>query len=81
MFTCADDWPYPDMMVSNAAAVDRARGKVFAYVIVSGDFRHAAVIPYDTHPHWSIMEMHASNTGNLERVYVCPLVHAKFVPL
>src|SRR5262245_28182909 len=43
-FTGADDYPYAAVMFSNVATVDRARGSVMAYVVVSADLRYAAIV-------------------------------------
>jgi hypothetical protein len=72
-FTGADDWPHPNVFVSNAAAVERGDNDVLYYVTVSSDCRNIAVISRKTRPHWHIVEKVASNTGNRERFYACPL--------
>lgn len=79
-FTCRDDWPFREAFVSNVAAVERANGDVLAYVSVSRDYQHIAVIPRNTHQHWYIVETKAKNTGNIERFYACPLDHVIFGP-
>ena len=80
-FTSRDDWPHPNVLVSNVAAVDRAGDTVEAYVTVSDDYRHAAIIPGSTRKHWFVKETDASNTGNRERNYACPLDHVIWVAL
>ena len=80
-FNSVVDYPYPDIMVSNVAAVDRRVGEVAAYVIVSADLAAAAIIPATTRPHWFVLERKMKNTGNVERVYTCPKNKATFIRL
>lgn len=81
-FSSADDYPYPSVFISNVAAVDRARGQVSAYINVSRDLRCAAIIKYETAEHWFVNKSRASNTGNVEFQYACPLsfVHFEALP-
>jgi hypothetical protein len=80
-FTGADDWPFREVFVSNVASVDRANGEVAAYVSVSRDLHHVAIVERSTKPHWYVVEKLVSNTGNLERNYACPLREVIFEPL
>lgn len=77
-FTSAADWPFKEVFVSNVAAVDRRRGSVIAYVSVSSDLRHVCVVHKNTSAHWYVTERRASNTGNVERFYACPVAYATF---
>ncbi len=72
-FTCANDWPFNEVFVSNVAAVDRANGDVHYYVSVSKNFRYAAIVPRTTKDKWYVVEKLVKNTGNVERNYACPL--------
>lgn len=72
-FTSAADWPFHEYFVSNQAAVDRMQGRVAAYVTVSNDKRHAAIVESSTKGNWYLKDVRASNTGNVERFYVSPL--------
>jgi hypothetical protein len=77
-FTCAADWPFNEVFVSNVAAVDRANNDVLAYVSVSQDMRHIAIVERSTRSHWYVVQKPVSNTGNVERNYACPLVLVDF---
>jgi hypothetical protein len=76
-FTGREDFPYPTMFVSNVAAVDRAHD-VEAYITVSRDFSCRAIITKETRPHWIKVDCLASNTGNIETNYACPIEHVIF---
>lgn len=80
-FTSAQDWPFRECFVSNKAAVDRAGDAVLVYVTVSQDKRYRALIKRSTRPHWYVVETVASNTGNKEQFYACPLNLVQFGPL
>lgn len=72
-FSCADDWPHPHVFVSNVA-----NGEVIAYVSVSHDLKHAAIIERATRPIWYVVDGLCRNTGNVERNYACPIDHVIF---
>jgi hypothetical protein len=72
-FTSALDWPHTDMIVSRVGVVDRAGDDVAAYVIVNASMTYCAIIPYRTKPWWRKGNILASNTGNVEDNYFCPL--------
>jgi hypothetical protein len=80
-FTCAEDWPFIEVFVSNVAAVDRANGDVLAYVSVSADYRCAAIVAGNTRSNWYVVEARARNTGNVEKFYACPLSLVSFESL
>lgn len=80
-FSGPHDWPYPIAFVSNERAVERANGTVLMYVVLSNDMHCAAVIARETREHWRIVEALASNTGNIERNYACPLDHVRWEQL
>lgn len=80
-FTGRADWPFKEALVSNKAAVDRRINSVAAYVTVGGNLSHACVIPRSTRPHWHVVEKLASNTGNVEKFYACPLDKVRFETL
>jgi hypothetical protein len=77
-FTNAMDWPYPTVLVSNKAAVDRANGEVEAYIIVSSDMNHIIIIKAETKEHWVVTDLTPKTTGKLETFYACPLEHVIF---
>jgi hypothetical protein len=75
-------WPFADhFFLAKAAAVERRKGLVAAYVIVAAGLRHAAYVRGDTAERWYLHEAKASNTGNIERVYACSPTLATFVDL
>jgi hypothetical protein len=80
-FTSNSDWPYPDMLVSNESAVDRAVDEKPTYIIVNKNMDCIAIIVPETKPHWRVIEKWASNTRKLERFYTCPLEHVLFLKI
>ncbi len=81
IFTGAADWPFKEVFVSSAKSVERALGGVAAYITVSRDLKAIAVITGDTSREWYIAQKKASNTGNVERYYACPLGLVRFYRL
>jgi hypothetical protein len=80
-FTSAEDFPFPELFISNVASVDRANGSTVAYFIVSNDCEYAAIVPRTTRDKWYVTEKVARNTGNVERNYTCALGVPTFVKL
>jgi len=81
-FSGPGDWPFGDYaLVSNKAAVERAGSSVSAYISVSKNLKNAAIIWLASKPFWFLVEKKASNTGNMEKYYACPLSHVEFVSL
>jgi hypothetical protein len=78
-FTCALDWPYADMLVSNEAAVKRAWDSDPHYVILNAEMTHVALILPETKQHWKIVKKWASNTRKHEYFYTCPIEHVQFI--
>jgi hypothetical protein len=72
-FTGPHDFPYPTMLVSNKAAVDRANNEVVAYINLSKDMQNMAIIPRETRDSWLIEKKLAGNTGNVETYYSAPI--------
>jgi hypothetical protein len=77
-FTCAEDFRFDSVLVSNCKAVDRAGNEVVAYVSLNAAFTHFASIPRSTKEHWRIVWLLAGNTGNYERNYACPKQYVTF---
>lgn len=77
-FADAATWPFKEAFVSNKAAVDRSIHEVAAWVSVSADLKAAAIVPAKSRGHWYLKDVRASNTGNVEQFYVCPLDHVEF---
>lgn len=77
-FTCAADWPFGEVFVSNKASVDRGIHEIQAWVSVSKDMRFGAIVTPDTREHWYLKNVTAKNTGNVEVYYVCPLEYVAF---
>lgn len=73
VFEDKSTWPYPKMIVSNKAAVDRGSHNVLAYVILSANWDWVAIIKADTRPDWTVSNIYASNTGKREDFYLCPV--------
>jgi hypothetical protein len=72
-FTCAEDWPFKEVLVAQDNQIDRpGLWPLRAYVSVSPDLKHAACIPVATRPHWYLTTKRPRNTGNVETFYACP---------
>lgn len=71
-FTSEADWPYPHLFFSNAPAVKRANGKVFAYVVLNRRLTHGALVRRTTHESWYEQPCIPSNTGIREVNCCCP---------
>ena len=80
-FTCADDFNFSDMIVSNVNTVRRQWGTVIAYVIVNTPMTHAAVILFEHQDKWTTKSIYAKNTKKVEQFFLCPKEHAIFVKI
>lgn len=76
-FTCADDWPFADMIVSNVEPTDR-KADTFMWVIVNKDMTYGARIMATSKPHWRKRYMWCGNFKRHEWKYVVGLEHVKF---
>jgi hypothetical protein len=81
-FTCADDFPYPTIIVDVCHTYDNARPKPFMYVIVNHAMTHAAIILCrDTAKQW-VRSTKMDSTLNREReFYECPISLVRFTAL
>jgi hypothetical protein len=79
-FTCAEDFPFRDIIVANKKAVDR-NWKAYAYFIVNKAMTHAAIIKTSTKDQWYIKEILDKERNSNEEKYMCPIHLAKFVEL
>jgi hypothetical protein len=77
-FTCANDWPFREIFISNVSAVDRSLEQVSAWISVSKDMKYAAIIKPDSKDRWHISKKKASNTGNVESYYAANIEDAVF---
>lgn len=80
-FTSREDWPFREVFVANRASVERKEGRVMAYVSLNKEMTHAAVIKATTRKHWYLTAVRASNTGNEEQFFACPLEYVWFTAL
>ena len=80
-FTSAKDWPIKDKFIVCAKhSFDRATPKPFAYIILSKDRNHAAIVMGSTYEYWYIEKRQDSRYENVsQEFYFCPLEHIKFV--
>lgn len=77
-FTCRDDWPFGEYLVSNKEAVERMDGRVSAYVTVGKSLRCAAIVDGGSRKDWYLTNKKAANTGNVEAFYACSLDYVVF---
>ena len=80
-FTCADDYPFKTIIVSNSKTIERNWGKIESYIIVNDKITYAAIIPFTTHEKWKKFQIHAKNTDRVEEFYLCPKECATFVKI
>ena len=80
-FTCREDWPHPFMIVSNKKAVDRANPLPRAYVVVSKDLTHCAIIRNTTRDRWREKELTPKTTNVPEMFYVVDNDVPRFIKL
>jgi hypothetical protein len=77
-FTCADDFPYPTVIVDVAHAWDRADPKPEAYILTNEAATHCMIIRDQTSMHWRrVTKM--DRFKKRERTFLeCPIEHALF---
>lgn len=80
-FTCREDWPHKCMIVSNKKAVDRADPLPRAYVVVSRDLAHCAIIRNTTRDRWREKELTPKTTNVPEMFYVVDNDVPRFIKL
>ena len=80
-FTSLEDWPFKDMIVSNAGSVERRRGQVKSYIMLSKDANHIAILMCDTMDQWWKEKRFAHNTQREEHYYVCDPALCKFISI
>ena len=82
-FTTADTWPFNyGLFVDECYHVDNVPSEMdplYAYVVVSSNKTHIAVIKASTKPHWTIKrDVYDRAQQRKCDMYVCPVSHAKF---
>lgn len=79
-FTCAEDYPYPDIIVSNVPSADRHN--VGMWIIMNKSKTHAAIVSGEKKKaHFFKRKFFATNTNQYEENYVILKEYAKFVKL
>jgi len=76
-FSSRLDWPFGEVFVSSKAAVDRL-AHVDSYLTLSHDMIGLVIVESKTRDKWYLVDRRASNTGNVETFYACPLADALF---
>ena len=80
-FTCENDYPHSFPIVSNMASVERNRGNIFAYIVLSKDMKFGIIMRAKFSEHWFPRKIRAGNTGNVEDFYMCPMPYADFLSI
>jgi len=82
-FTGPDDWPFKEVFIGTVSSVDRAsaKGDVMAYVSVSNDYSHIALIDPKTRGEWYKVDKLVKNTGNVETFYAIAKSSVQFEPV
>jgi hypothetical protein len=78
-FTCAEDYPFSDIMVVGLASAVRLTA--YAYFIVNRDMTHAFVVKGDTKNQWTIENFPDKERGDREEKYMCSKTLGEFVKL
>ena len=78
IFSCREDWPFPEVFVSSVDSVHRTIEEVYAWVSVSNDLGVAAMIKATTWETWYKTTKLNRNTGNAEVYYAAPLEEVRF---
>jgi hypothetical protein len=85
VFTCAANWPFPEVLVDRRERVDKVERdgeSPLYYYSVNKARTHIAIIETaTTRAHWYISTKRNSNTGNVEDFYACPTGLVIFQPL
>lgn len=69
IFSGLHDFPYQNVMFSSRRTVEENADKVEWWVVVSGDFRAAAMIHKNTREHWKLVTIEPRNTQKPEEQY------------
>lgn len=81
-FTSADDWPYADVAVCAQHSWQRAEQKPLAFVSVSCDMTHVAIVLASSAKHWSVRPCTDSRyDGVTQDTFFCPLSSVTFLRL
>lgn len=82
-FTCAEDFPFPDIAVVRALTWDRADPKPWFFVNVNRAGTHAAIVQGKTFDQWSVREMIDKRYGPDYGgpTYYCPIRLVTFTAL
>ena len=81
-FTCAEDYPFPTIIVDEVHKVDRIpKGQLWGYVIVNEAGTHVCCLRADTKGRWTIQRKHDKKEGAERAFYVCPVGIGMFCAL
>jgi len=74
-FSGREDWPFgEDFIVCAKHAWDRAKPKPHAFIILSANMGHAAIVKGDTFGRWRVEKRKDSRYNGIEQeFYLCPL--------
>ena len=73
-FTCAEDYPFPTIIVDEVHKVDRIpKGQLWGYVIVNEAGTHVCCLRANTQGRWTIQRKHDKKQGAERAFYVCPV--------
>lgn len=79
-FTSPQDWPFGDKFIVCAKqSWDRAQPKPYAYIILSADMNHAAIVKGDTQDKWYVEKRQDTRYQTIQQdFYFCPLDQITF---
>lgn len=81
-FTCKEDYPYPTIFLDETYKVDGwGPGTLYAYIVLSKDAKHAALVPRNTRMQWVKRETWDTVSQRSQQVYEVPKDLAHFVEL
>ena len=77
-FTCADDFPFPTVIVDKRRKYDRMKVKPLFHMIISASGNHFIFIPKHTKDKWIKTTRFDSNAKRDIDYYECPLEYVAF---
>lgn len=82
-FSSEADWPFGRAFIVCAKhAWDRAQPKPEAFIIVSSNMQHCAIVRGRTRMHWVVERRKDSRYDGVEQeFFLCPMEHVEWLPL
>ena len=80
-FTCAEDFPFPAIIVDEKFKIDRIPIKhLYGYAVVNREWSHVCLISAKTRANWKTATRYDSKDRQERTFYECPVEHCLFLP-